>query len=280
MALASFALIIVLIFVVPYLRSDEEPYIEDLYTEQFYTPESIVYEDTVSEPVTDGMPEGISYKVIRSNTILDTKNASRLSQIYPFFEGVGTLEHTQSLNALISDVLSDKQRIYGQGMFKILGTGAKIIYDISNFEITYIDESFLSIVFDGVFVCYQENDNIDTGDMNFRFSVNIDLKENRYIADEELLVDFLELKNLFISGKMKLEYGQGDLLSNTSYIEMFSQFSSMYRIYPSFYFSSEKMMMIIPLTNDLGGNAVFSCSIDDSRAFLNVYNSATLGLFS
>ena len=59
-----------------------------------------------------------------------------------------------------------------------------------------------------------------------------------------------------------------------------SQFSSMYRIYPSFYFSSEKMMMIIPLTNDLGGNAVFSCSIDDSRAFLFVFNSAKLGLFS
>ena len=280
LALVVFVFILVMIMVLPSIINKEETYIDEGYTEQYYIPESIVYDNTLSEPISNGMPDGVSYRIVQEYTVLDTKNASRKTQTYPQFEGVGDSANTQRLNSLICDILTEKQRIYGQGMFKILGSGAKIIYDISDFKITYIDESFLSMVFTGRFVCYQENDNIDTGDSLFSFSVNINLMDMTEIADGELLVSFLELKNLFISGKMELEYGQDAVMNDISYIEMFSQFSSMYRIYPSLFFTSEKMLMIIPLTNDLGGYAVFSCSINESKAFLNVYNSATLGLFS
>ena len=280
-SLALFLAVISSFALVNFITKDDEPsYTETQESVQTYVPETIEYEDLVSDPITDDMPDGISYRRVEEKTILDTKTASRLALVYPIFDMFGDKGLTDAINQIIADGMSEKQREFGQGMFKMLGTGTKVMYEINDFDITYIDQSFISILFNGFFVSYSETDTIDTGDYYFRYSLNIDLAEQSLITDRMLVSDFLLLKTQFTSGNMSCEYGIEGLLDYASYTDLFSQYSSLYHIYPSFYFTNEKLMMIISLTNDLGGNAVFSCSINDSRAFLNTDLAALQGIYS
>ena len=278
-ALALFLVLLVCILIVPRLKDANNQYYDPYDTLESYIPETKVYDDTESAPITEGMPEGVSYKTITKKTILDTKTASRLVLNFPLFSGFGDVIDA-AVNSIISENIDLSIRNYGQGMYKMLGTGAKIIFEITNYEITYIDNKFISMVFSGYFVSYSEFSHIDLGESDFRYSVNIDVQEKQQIADSMILSDFLSLKTYFIQGKMNFEHGMEGLLNNANYTDLFSQYSSLYKIYPSFYFTKEKMMMIISLTSDMGGNAVFSCSINDSKAFMNVYHYSMSDLYS
>lgn len=280
MALAIFSVLLVCILVIPKIKDTNNNEYHDPYeTIESYIPETKVYDDTVSAPVTEGMPQGVSYKTITKKTILDTKTASRLVLNFPMFSGFDEATDA-AVNSIISENIDHNIRNYGQGMYKMLGTGVKVIFELTDYEITYIDNKFISIVFLGYFVSYSEYSHIDLGENNFRYSVNIDVQEKQQITDSMLLSDFLSLKTYFIQGKMNLEYGMEGLLDNANYTDLFSQYSSLYKIYPSFYFTNEKMMMIISLTSDIGGNAVFSCNINDSKAFMNSYHYSMSDLYS
>ena len=55
LAFVVFVFILVMIMVLPSIINKEETYIDEGYTEQYYTPESIVYDNTLSEPIINAM---------------------------------------------------------------------------------------------------------------------------------------------------------------------------------------------------------------------------------
>ncbi len=279
---ALFVFCLLMIFILPVFldKTPNKPDQFDEITEIDYTPETIIYEDTVSDPITDNMPGGTSYRCINTRTVLDTKTASRVSLCYPEFLGFGDDSVDDQLNALVKTYNEQMQRYYGQGLYKMINYGIKVVYELESFTVTYADESFISIVFFGVFSTISENDPIDTGSQTFAYSLNIDVKNSAVITSEQILSDFGALKNTFFEGKMHLENGQSGLLDNTTYYDMFYQYSDIYKIYPMFYFSKDKLMMIITLTSDLGGRAVFSNNLSESKDFISFDANALKGLFS
>ena len=78
---------------------------------------------------------------------------------------------------------------------------------------------------------------------------------------------------------MKLE-GDSDLSIGITYAEMFSQYSNQYKIYPDVYFTEDNIMIIISLTPDIAGCAVYSYSINDAKQFLKNDLLAIKDLFS
>ncbi len=249
-------------------------------TEDQYVPESIVYDDVISEPIYDGMPDGVFYKEVSTRTVLDTASGSRIVLIYPIFGGYEGLNTDDDINLIVTEYNRDAQRQFGEGMYKMIERGVKVVYEITDFNITYADADFISILYEGFFGVYDENDHIDTGNKNFSYSLNIDVKNREIITSDKLIRDFGTLKSIFLDGEMQLASGMEGLLDNSDYDDMIYQYNEQYKVYPMLCFSKDTLMLIISLTSDLGGNAVFSYGINDSRLFLDDGIPAMQNLFS
>ena len=111
---------------------------------------------------------------------------------------------------------------------------------------------------------------IDTGATDFSYSVNVDLINIEIIESKQLFSDFLLMGERFKNEKMTLVYGSDDI-ENVKLVDMLSQYSIKYDIYPDIYFTKNSVNFIILLTSDLGGYAVFSDSLSDSREYVNQY---------
>ena len=261
------SLLVLTIIIISAVARDDTPEQDD--EESTYVPETIEYDDELSAPIYEGMPEGVSYRRITARTVTDVETASRVVINYPLFDGFGGDETDQAINELISYHNSEMKRQYGNGMDKMLGRYIKVVYEVSDFYITYIDSDFISIMYEGVFAVSSEKNHIDMGNSYFKYSINIDVKNKRMITSDDIISNFNTLKLTFQKGAMDLEWGVEGLRDSISYYEMFSQYTDTYDIYPMLYFTREKLMMIISLTPDLGGNAVFSYNIKDSEGFID-----------
>ncbi len=266
LSLAVF-LIILTVIIISALTRNKEPSQEGV--ESTYVPETIQYEDVLSEPIYEGMPDGVYYRRNTERTVTDTETASRIVTNYPIFGGFSGVDTDEKINELIVYHNVEMQRHFGNGMEKMLGRYIKVVYEVSDFYITYIDSDFISIMYEGVFAVSSEKDHIDMGNSYFKYSLNIDVKNKTMITSDQLINNFNSMKLTFQKGDMKMELGLDGLHDNITYYEMFNQYSDTYNIYPMMYFTKEKVMIIISLTPDLGGNAVFSYNIKDSKGFLD-----------
>ena len=234
-----------------------------------YEPETIEYEDVIGEVEYTNMPEGKSYRSVTKRTVVDTRTGSRLVYIYPVFSGFGD-EEDRSINSII-EYQTDKQRkINAQGYFNLVESGARVIYEITGFSIEYADEKLLSIRFNSFFDVLSDSTHIDTGATYFSYSVNLDLTKMDIIESEQLFSDFLLMGERLKNDKMTLVYGSDDI-KNIKPADMLSQYSIKYDIYPDIYFTKDSVNIIISLTSDLGGYAVFSDNLSDSREYVNQY---------
>ena len=266
LSLAVFLIMLTVIIVVSVMRR-EKPIQDPI--ESTYVPETIQYEDELSEPIYEGMPDGVYYRRNTTKTVTDVETASRIVMNYPIFGGFQGEGTDAEINELIVYHNTEMQRQFGNGMDKMLGRYIKVVYEVSDFYITYIDSDFISIMYEGVFAVSSENDHIDLGNSYFRYSLNLDVKNRKLITSDELITNFNSLKLTFQKGDMEMEHGLEGLCDNISYYEMFHEYSDTYNIYPMLYFTKDKVMIIISLTPDLGGNAVFSYNIKDSTGFLD-----------
>ena len=281
LSLAVFVFVVLAVGIVAFLRNDKSVLDDDKEDDQTeIIPETLIYDDVISEPIYDKMPDGVYYTRVTKKTVLNTDNGSRLVLIYPQFSGFEGLNYTSELNSLIVDHNQQMLRKYAGEIYKMVSHGAKATYDIESFEITYIDSQIVSILFYGSFYAMGENIYIDTGAKKFAYSLNIDLDELEVLTTKELLSDFLSLKTSFINGDLNFEYGADDLLKNITYSEMFYQYRSDYEIYPDIYFTFEGVNVIISLNSDLGGVALFSDTKENSRKYINSFLSPLVTYYS
>lgn len=278
LSFACFLLIVTLVIISPFEKNDENPSVSST-DESSYVPETEIYDDIISDPITDGMPDGVSYKTVSTTLITDKANGSRIVEIYPEFEGYKGINNDTDINYLIKLHREDMMRAYGEGLYKDVGTQTQVIYQIDGFDITYADEKFISIVYYGFNSVIGGNVNVDTGKKEFKCSLNIDIQNMRILKSYELISEFYTLKSIFCDGKMKLE-GDFDLSIGITHAEMFSQYSNQYKIYPDVYFTEDNIMIIISLTPDIAGCAVYSYSINDAKQFLKKDLLAIKDLFS
>lgn len=246
--------------------------------ETYYIPETILFDDEISEPVYDGMPDGISYRKVSTRITTDTKTGSRLVMNYPVFSGFG--ESDEDINSLILYHNETMKKIHGNGMEKMLGWNVKVIYEVNDFLISYIDTNLISIVYNGVFSSFSENDHIDTGNYYFKYSLNIDVQNKKIITSDDMISNYLLMKSHLIAGDMNAEYLMEDYFEYFTYYDMLVQYGDAYKNYPMLYFSDEKLNIIISLTPDAGGHAVFSYNLQDSREFIDGNLEPLRGLFS
>ena len=279
-SLAVFVIISISVLCVTLFKKPSEDDYDEHGEETLIIPETLVYDDVISEPIYDNMPEGIYYRTVTKKTVLNTDNGSRMVYFYPEFEGFDGLNKDTELNSLIKEHMTLMQRMHGGGLYKMIEHGAKATYDITSFEITYIDDSFISIVFFGSFYAIGDTIYIDTGSRNFAYSLNIDIEAMKTLDSSDLISDFLALRSSFLNGELKMTVGADDLLKNTTYSEIFGQYRSEYEIYPDIYFTFERVNVIISLTSDLGGAAVFSDTKEGSRDYINTFLSPLTTYYS
>ena len=280
LSFAFFLLLITLIFIFPLDNGGGSQTTDLSGNDDNYIPETIIYDDIISDPITDNTPDGVSYKVVESTVITDKANGSRIVERYPRFDGYHGLNTDTDINYLIDLHRKDMMRTYGEGLYKEIGSQSQVVYEIESFEVAYADLGFISIVYYGYNSIIGGNLNVDTGRREFCCTLNIDVLNMSIIEKNEILSDLSILKNVFLDGKMKLVDGPDGLLSSTTYEDLFYQYSSKYKIYPDFYFTKENIMIIISLTPDVDGYAVFSYNINEARDFIYEDHSALSDLFS
>lgn len=279
----SFVLVCVIILAVVMRQrsSNDTDTSYDVFTDdEVISFDTIVYDDVISEPIYDGMPEGVFYKSVSTRTVLNTDNGSALALKYPVFAGFDGADTDYNLNDLILFQLDKMRRVTADGFYSRLASGAKVVYEITDFEIGYADERFISIKFEGCFDVQDENAYIDTGAKMFAYSMNIDISNMQILTNEQLYADFFALKRRFTNGSLVLKQGDDDLLDNASYTDLFSQYNDKYTIYPDVYFTKDSVNVIIMLNSDLGGHAVFTESLSDSKEYINTYLAALITLLS
>jgi len=253
----------------------------DVFTDDLeITFETIVYDDVISEPIYEGMPEGVFYKSVTTRTVLNTDNGSVLAYKYPVFAGFAGDSTDYDLNDLILFQLDKMRRLTADGFYSRLSSGAKVEYEITDFEIGYADEQFISIYFEGYYDVQDENAYIDTGSKAIAYSMNIDIANMQMLTNEQLYADFFALKSRFINGELALVRGEDDLLDSASHADLFAQYNDKYTIYPDLYFTGDSVNVIILLNSDLGGRAVFKDTLSDSKEYINTYLRALITLLS
>ncbi len=273
-SLLIFALLTVIIVVSGNRAKDPK---QEFADQPAYVPETIIFDDEISGPFSDNMPDGVSYNKISKRITTDLKTGSRLVMTYPVFSGYG--DSDASINELVEHHNQEMKRIYGNGMEKMLGWNIKVIYEVNDFEITYADRDLISILFSGVFSSFSENDHIDTGNYYFKYSLNIDVKNVSILSSDQLISDYLSLKSHLVAGDLDIEYAMDGLFKFYTYYDMLLQYGDAYNNYPMLYFTKDKVNVIISLTPDLGGHALFSYNIQNSRDFIDSSLHPLSGLY-
>ena len=281
-AIAFVLICLILLAVIIKQRSDSS---SDTSTDVFTDDEvvsfdTIIYDDNISEPIYEGMPEGVFYTSVSTRTVLNTDNGSVLALKYPVFAGFSGVDTDYNLNDLILFQIDKMRRLTADGFYSRLSSGAKVVYEITNFEIGYADDRFISIRFEGYYDVQDENAYIDTGSKTVAYSMNIDIANMQILTNEQLYADFYALKRRFTNGNLALKYGDEHLLDNASYSDLFSQYNDKYTIYPDIYFTKDTVNVIILLNSDLGGSAVFTDSLNGSKEYINTYLAALITLLS
>ena len=95
-----------------------------------------------------------------------------------------------------------------------------------------------------------------------------------------MITNYLLMKSHLIAGDMKAEYLMEDYFKYSTYYDMLLQYGDEYKNYPMIYFSDEKLNIIISLTPDVGGHAVFSYNLKDSKEFIDSSLQPLCGLYS
>lgn len=103
----------------------------------------------------------------------------------------------------------------------------------------------------------------------FSYSINCDIENERLLTSEDIIKDFIKIRGLFISGKFTLSYGMDDLLEETTYADIFTQYKADYSIYPDVYFTSSSFGVVTEIVYHLGGNACFEIPYSEVISYLN-----------
>ena len=189
--------------------------------------------------------------------------------IYPQVTGYSDREIEEKVNALIYSYVSKKMNT----SISLTGADSGINYDIESFNVTYKGEKFISALCRGS--VYVEGNAYVTG---FAYGINIDFAGAKLVGFDSI-VDYNGFKTGFTNGEFKLTRGYEQLLDETNFSDIISQYDPLYSIYPEFYVKQTDNGINLGVITDtihvLGDVAEFEASVEDKKYMTDYFNDLT-----
>lgn len=267
--ISAFAVMLVfaLIVIIPRVNNDNDVSSDSISMSEYFEP--IIYDDVIGEPQYDNMPEGVFYRSVTTRTVL-SESGSRLVLKYPTFEGFKGLNFNSEINALVLNYTKKMHRQNADGFYSLVDLGAKVVYEIEDFEVVYGSDYLISIVFRGFYESHIESSYTDSKKNAVCYSLNIELKNKEIITSKDLISDFYALKDSFLRGKMELSYSDKELFLGVSYSYMIDQYKPEYKIFPDMYITDKGIYIIFLIPFELGGKAIYFDKFEDTRSYINM----------
>ncbi len=203
------------------------------------------------------------YTIQEHSTIVsETEAGGRNTKFlrHPVLSGMTDADIQTKVNALL---LVKAESVYKSTLRDIdiyMEEGTIFNYEVTSCTVEYASDKFLSV---------KSMINFTTSTAEYStnsvYTTNIDLTTGEEIAGEEIFSDFTVVNNKFIGGDFALEYGMENLLELTNYSDMILQYKSDRSIYPDVYFTYDKLVINIDLTDALGSAAGFSIPLETVR---------------
>ncbi|MBQ4328080.1 MAG: hypothetical protein IJC32_06700 [Clostridia bacterium] len=208
------------------------------------------------------------YTIQEHSTIVsETEAGGRNTKFlrFPVVSNMANAEIQTKVNAIL---LVKAENFYKTTLKDIdiyMEEGTIFNYEVTSCTVEYASDNFLSV---------KSAINFTTSTSEYSansvYTTNIDLKTGEEVTGEDIFSDFMTINNKFIGGDFKQEYGMENLLNLTNYSDMILQYKSDRNIYPDIYFSYDKLIINIDLTDSLGSAAGFSIPLADVRDCLKL----------
>lgn len=208
------------------------------------------------------------YTIQEHSTIVsETEAGGRNTKFlrFPVVSGMANAEIQTKVNALL---LVEAESYYTSILRDIdiyMEEGTIFNYEVTSCSVEYASDKLLSV---------KSMINFTTSTSEYStnsvYTTNIDLETGEEITGEDIFSDFTTITNKFIGGDFTREYGVENLLELSNYSDMILQYKSDRGIYPDVYFTFEKLIINIDLTDSLGSSAGFSIPLETVRDCLKL----------
>ena len=173
------------------------------------------------------------------------------SMIYPQISGYSDAEIEEKVNALIYSYANSKRNT----AISQTGADSGVNYDVYSFDVTYKSDKLISALCRGS-VTVEGSSSVT----EFAYGINIDFVGVKLIGFDGI-VDYKKFEKDFTDGAYIQTNGYENLLSETTFADIISQYSALYSIYPDFYIKQSdagvKLGVIADTVQVLGGLAEF-----------------------
>ncbi len=217
-----------------------------------------------TETQISGLPQvpecSFEYTIQEHSTIVsETEAGGRNTKFlrFPVVSGMENAEIQTKVNALL---LVEAESYYTSILRDIdiyMEEGTIFNYEVTSCSVEYASDKLLSV---------RSMINFTTSTSEYStnsvYTTNINLETGEKIKGEDIFSDFTTITNKFIGGEFTQEYGVENLSELSNYSDMILQYKSERGIYPEVYFSSDKLIINIDLTDSLGSSAGFSIPLD------------------
>ncbi len=188
------------------------------------------------------------------------------NMIYPQVSGYSDTEIEEKVNALIHSYATNKRNT------AIAQTGAEsgVYYDIDSFNVTYKSDKLISALCRGT-VSVDGSSYVT----NFAYGINIDFAGAKLIGFDGI-VDYKNFEKDFIGGAYIQTRGYENLLEETNFSDIISQYDDLYSIYPEFYIRQSDNGVVLGVIADtiqvLGNVAEFE-TVVSGKNYMTKYFS-------
>jgi hypothetical protein len=129
-------------------------------------------------------------------------------------------------------------------------------YEITDVRMMLLTEGFYSAVIFGEYTGSAGNH-----PEYVSYTINADLVSGRLLSTEQLLKNETLVRDLFIEGRFRMEYGNAGLIADMSFSDMMLQYRVEYGIYPDIFFKEGFLGINIELPFVLGGYAGYVINV-------------------
>jgi len=183
---------------------------------------------------------------------------------YPQISGYSDKETEEKVNALIYSYVNNKRKTF----ISQTGADSVVYYDIDSFNVTYKSDKLISALCRGTITV--EGSSIETA---FSYGINIDFISAKLIGLDSI-VDYKNFEKDFTNGSFVQTSGYKNLLEETNFKDIISQYNALYSIYPEFYIKQSENGVALGVITDtvqvLGNVAEFEGDVTD-KGYMTKY---------
>ncbi len=186
------------------------------------------------------------------------------NMIYPQISGYSDKETEEKVNALIYSYVNNQRK----SLISQTGVDAGVYYDVDSFNVTYKSDKLISALCRGTVTVEGSSD-----ETNFAYGINIDFMGAKLIGFDNI-VDYKNFEKDFTNGSFAQTSGYTNLLDQTNFKDIISQYNSLYSIYPEFYIKQSDNGAVLGVITDtvhvLGDVAEFESVVSD-KGYMTKY---------